>query len=156
MNRLLPSDALEYYVSLGADRSYQAVADHFGVAKITVTRTATDERWQERIRDIEQKAREKSEKRIADQMDAVRERHIASARILQAKALEALKSLPPEKAIRAASALAIGWKHELLILGEPSERTALSVEETTRREIRDFLTVEEEEDEDDGWETTSA
>lgn len=150
MNRILPADALEYYVSLGAERSYQAVADHYGVAKITVTRMATDERWQERIRDIEQKAREKSEKRIADQMDAVRERHITSARILQAKALEALKNLPPEKAIRAAQALSIGWKHELLVLGEPTERNALSVEEVTRQEINALLTVEDEDD--DEWE----
>jgi len=155
VNRLLPSDALEYYVSLGADRSYQAVADHFGVAKITVTRTATDERWQERIREMEQKAREKSEKRIAEQMDAVRERHLASARVLQGKALVALKSLPPEKAIRAASALAIGWKHELLVLGEPTERSALSVEEVTRREIQNLLTVEDGDD-DDEWEAAPA
>jgi hypothetical protein len=154
MNRRLPPDAMEYYVSLGADRSYQSVADHFGVAKITVTRLATDERWQERIRDMEQNAREKSEKRIADQMDAVRERHISSARILQGKALEALKNLPAEKAIRAASALAIGWKHELLILGEPTERNALSVEEVTRQEINSLLTVEDTDD--DEWEATPA
>lgn len=141
MNRLLPPDAMEFYFSLGAERSYQAVADHFGVAKITVTRLATEEQWQERIRALEQEAREKSEKRIAEQMDAVRERHVQSARILQAKALEALKSLPPDKAIRAASALSIGWKHELLVLGEPTERNALSVEEVTRQEINALSTL---------------
>ena len=33
MTRRIPDDAFEYYVSLGPDRSYQSVADHYEVTK---------------------------------------------------------------------------------------------------------------------------
>ena len=36
----LPAEALEYYLALGVDRSYQAVADHFGVTKQTIVNRA--------------------------------------------------------------------------------------------------------------------
>ena len=44
-----------------------------------------------------------------------------------------------------ASALAIAWKHELLLLGEPTERTA-SIEEITRHEIRTLLRAVRDDD----------
>jgi hypothetical protein len=138
MNRRLPPEAFEYYFSLGPDRSYQAVADHYGAAKVTVTRRATEEGWQSRLRKLEQEARDRSEKRIVEEMDAVRDRHVKAARILQAKALEALRNLPPEQAMKAATALAIGWKHELLVLGEPTERQA-TVEEVIKREYERWM-----------------
>lgn len=138
MNKRLPPEAFERYVALGAERSYEAVADHFGVAKITVTRRAKEENWQERVRELESKAREKSEKKIVELMEEVRERHLKAAKILQIKALEALRNLPAEKAVKAAAALAIGWKHELLILGEPTERQA-TVEEVIKREYERWM-----------------
>lgn len=147
MSGHLPPEAFEHYFSLGPNRSYEAVAAHFGTAKITVTRRAKEERWQERLRELEQKAREKSEKRIVEEMDAVRDRHIKAARILQAKALDALRTLPADQAIRAAAALSIGWKHELLILGEPTERNA-TVEEVIKREYERWITPVEEDDDD--------
>lgn len=150
MTRRLPPEAFEFYFSLGTERSYQAVAEHFGAAKVTVTRLAKEENWQGRLRELEQKARERSEKRIVEEMDAVRERHVKAARILQAKALEALRSLPPTQAIKAAAALAIGWKHELLVLGEPTERNA-NVAEVIRSEYERWM-VPVEEDEDDSAE----
>ena len=135
----LPSDAYSYYVELGAERSYEAVAKHFGVSKVTVVNHAAKDRWQERLREAEQKAREEANKRAVDTLQAVKERQLQEARILERRALEALKTLPPEKASKAAAMLNIAWKHELFLLGEPSERTELTVEEITKREMETLL-----------------
>ncbi len=148
MNRRLPPDAFEYYVSLGVERSYQAVADHFGVAKVTVTRRAKEEGWQDHTQELEAKARKKSDEKIVEMMDEVRERHIKGARALQAKALQVLRDATPEKAVKAASALAIGWKHELLVLGEPTERQA-TVEEVIRREYERWMVCGDELDKEE-------
>ena len=78
-------------------------------------------------------------------MQEVRERHLREARFLQARALQALKDLPPEKGIRAASALNVAWKHELLLLGEPTERQA-SIEEITKKEIATLLLRDDDDD----------
>ena len=155
MTRRLPSEAFEYYFSLGVDRSYEAVADHYGVSKVTVTRRAKREHWQERLRELERKARETSQKKALDEMEAVRERHVKAARLLQAKALEALRNMPPEKAVKAAGALNIAWKHELLVLGEPTDRQA-TVEEITKREMSRWLVVDDSEEDEDADEDRGA
>ncbi len=59
-------------------------------------------------------------------------------RKVAAHALKAMKDLPPEKAIKAAAALSIAWKHELLLLGEPTERHA-NLEELVRRQYERWL-----------------
>ena len=135
----LPPDAYSYYVELGAERSYEAVAKQFGVSKVTVVNHAAKERWQERLREAEEKAREEANKRAVDTLQAVKDRQLQEARILERRALEALKTLPPEKASKAAAMLNIAWKHELFLLGEPSERTELTVEEITKREMETLL-----------------
>ena len=135
----LPAEAYEHYLELGANRSYQAVADHFGVSKVCVTNRAKKEGWQDRLRELERESRQRSERKAVDELDAVRERQLKAARFLQARAIEALKQLPAEKAVRAASALSIGWKHELLLLGEPTERQA-TMEELIKREYSEWMT----------------
>jgi hypothetical protein len=147
VNRKLPKNAFDFYVELGVERSYQAVADRFGVTKVAVVNCAQRENWQERLRTLEAEAREKSDKKAVETLEAVRERQLKAARFLMAKALEAMAKLPPEQAIRAAPALSIAWKHELLLLGEPTDRQA-NVEEITKRELARWLVVE------DGKETT--
>lgn len=140
MNRL-PPEAFETYAALGPDRSYQALAGRYGVSKTAVNRRAKEERWQERLEVLERRARQESEDRIVEELKAVKERQLQGARFLQARALEALKSLPPERGIRAANALATAWKHELLLLGEATERQE-NVEEITKRELARWLYVE--------------
>ena len=154
MVRKLPHDAFEYYVSLGIDRSYQAVADHYKVSKVTVVNRAKKERWQQELREIEQEARDRMRKKALDDLEAVRERQLKTARYLQSRAIEMLKDLPPEKAVKAAAALSIGWKHELLLLGEPSERTEVDVWDRVREEQERWLTTieEVEKEPDDGEE----
>lgn len=149
MNRL-PPDTFDAYVALGPTRSYGAVAEKYGVSRATVIRHAEKERWQERLRDAEQAARDQANKKAVETLQAVKDRQLQEARILEHRALEALRSLPPEKASKAALMLQIAWRHELLLLGEASERTELSIQEVTEREMRTLLKrVEVDDGEDD-------
>ena len=141
----LPREAVDAYLTMGADRSYQAVADKFGVSKTSVVARAQKEDWQGRLQRLEAEAHEKAERKAVEDMQAVRARQLKAARFLQARALEALQSLPAEKGVRAAAALSIAWKHELLLLGEPTERQA-NVEEITKREMARWLVFDDDED----------
>lgn len=145
----LPPDAYATYAALGPDRSYQAVATHYGTSKAAVGRRAKREGWAKKVAELEERARQTSEEKAVEELKAVRERQLQGARFLQARALEALKTLPPDKGIRAAAALQIAWKHELLLLGEPTERQA-SVEEITKRELARWLIVTEPDGEKGG------
>jgi hypothetical protein len=142
MTHKLPREAFEFYLELGVDRSYRAVAEHFGVTKVAVVNRARTERWQERLRNLERQSRERSERKTLDEMDAVRERQLKAARYVQSRALEAMRALPAEKGAKLAAALNIGWKHELLLLGEPTERQA-NVEELIKREYAEWMAPEE-------------
>lgn len=134
----IPSSAYEDYLALGANRSYQVLADRLGVSKTAITNKAKREKWQERIAALEEEGRRKAEAKALDEIEKVRERHLKEARFLQARALQALRDLPPEKGVRAANALATAWRHELLILGEPTERQA-SVEEKIKGEYERWM-----------------
>jgi hypothetical protein len=139
----LPPDAFETYVDLGPDRSYRALAERYGVSKVAVVNKAKKERWQERLGELQVQARQESEKRAVESLKAVHERQLKAARFLQAKAIEVLQGQPAEKGIRAAGALNVAWKHELLLLGEPTERQA-SVEEITKREMARWLIADDD------------
>lgn len=135
----IPDDAFERYVALGPDRSYQLLADKLGVDKRSVTRLATKERWVERLAKVQEEARAATDKKLVSDLQAVRERQLQQARFLQGQALKAMKDLSPKDAVKMAAALNIGWKHELLLLGDPTERSELSVEEVTKREMATLL-----------------
>ena len=144
----LPDDAFERYVALGPGRSYQALADKLGVDKRSITRLAAKEKWPERLAKIQEEARAATDKKLVADLQAVRERQLQQARFLQGQALKALKELPPEKALKAAaSALSVSWRQEMLILGEPTDRHAATVEEVTKRELDTLLLRDGEEDE---------
>ncbi len=118
----IPAGAYEVYLELGTQRSYQALADRYCVSKTAIVKRAKKERWQERLAELERQARERAEEKAVDEMGAVHERHLKEARFLQARALQALRDLPPEKGLRAASMLNVAWKHELLLLGAATGR----------------------------------
>ncbi len=145
MSGKIPPDALEYYLALGSDRSYQKVADHYGVSKRAVTKLATRARWQDKVIELERKAREGAEKRALDSLEGMNLRHLKSLKIIQGKALEALRSMPLATAMEAVRALEMAIRQERLIRGEPSDRTAISVEEVVRREYERWMQPEEEE-----------
>ena len=146
----LPQDAFELYVSLGDDRSYQAVADHFGVTKRAVTNRAKRDNWQPRVAEIETKARRGAEQRLVETREDMNVRHIKSLRVVQARALEALRNMPLESAMEAVRALDIGIRQERLIRGEPSERTAIQVEDVIRREYSRWMIAENGDEEEVG------
>ena len=139
MRRKIPADAFDFYVSLGEGRSYRAVADKFAVSKQAVTKCAARENWQRRLAQIEAKSREQSEKKALETMAAVRERHFAAARVIQAKALEGLRNMSLDSALDAVRALDIGIKQERILIGEPSERTAISIEDVIKREYERWM-----------------
>ena len=143
MKAKLPPEAFSYYMGLGPDRTYQAVADHYGVAKRTVAGLATRDGWQDRVARLEQEAKQKAEQRTLESLEDMNVRHLKSLRVIQGKALEALRSMPLESAMDAIRALDIGIKHERVVRGEPSERTAHSVEDVIRREYDRWMTTNE-------------
>ena len=82
---------------------------------------------------------------MVETLEEMSSRHIKSLRIIQARALEALRHMPLESAMEAVRALDIGIRQERLIRGEPSERTAINVEEVVRREHTRWMKIEDNE-----------
>jgi len=144
--RIPPAEAFEFYVGLGPDRSYQRVADEFGVSKRAVTKLAARERWQQRVAELERQAREGAEKKALESLEGMNLRHLKSLKIVQGKALEALRTMPLSTAMEAVRALDMAIRQERLIRGEPSDRTAISVEEVIRREYERWMLPEEDGD----------
>ena len=140
MNKVPPA-AFSYYVALGSERSYQKVAERYGVDKRTVTRHAAKDQWAERLEEAERIAQAESEEQAVDILREMNERHLRIAKALQGRALEALRALPIGKAADVIRALELGVKQERLIQGEPSERSEMTVEETTKREMQRWLLV---------------
>lgn len=144
MNRKLPDDAFGHYVSLGPDRSYSAVAEHYGVSKKTVTRLATSQHWQERLNDAEIKARENTQKKLVETLEDVNERHLKMLRAVQTRALETLRSMPLKSAIDAVRSLHDAIKTERVVIGEPGDRTAVSVEDAIKEQYQRWMSDEED------------
>lgn len=143
MSGRIPPDALAYYLGLGTERSYQKVANHYRVSKRAVTKLAGRERWQDKLIELERKARAGAEKKALETIEAMDQRHLKSLKVIQWKALEALGAMRFTTAIEAARSIDMAIRHERLIRGEPSERTAISVEEVIRREYQRWMVPEE-------------
>jgi len=135
----LSTDAFDFYVSLGVDRSYDAVAQKYGISKRAVTKFATREAWQRRVEEIERKARATTDAKALETLEDMKLRHLRSLRVIQGKALEVLRNMSLRTAMDAVRALDLAIKQERLIHGEPSERTALSLEEVVRDEHRRWI-----------------
>ncbi len=137
--RKLAPDALSYYVSLGPSRSYAQVGAHFGVTKRAVVKLATRERWQAQVEEMERKAREKSNAQAGESLEEMNQRHLKIARVVQNKALEALKQYPLETALQAVRALESSVRQERAIKGEPSGEGGASIESIIRREYERWM-----------------
>ncbi len=149
MNCKLPPESFEYYVSLGPDRSYEKVAGHYDVSKRAVTNAAGRDNWVGRLAKIEAEARQATDKKLGESIEEMNERHLKVVKVVQGKALETLKSMPLASAMDAVRSIDMALKQERLIRGEPSERTAMTIAETTREEMRRLLVVEEVDEDDD-------
>jgi len=148
MNKKLPPDAFAYYFSLGPGRSYRAVADHFNVSKTSVSNLAERDNWQQKILDLEAKAKDSLEKKMSESIEEMAERHLKMCQVVQRKALEALRSMPLTTAVEAARALDASIKTERLVRGEPTDRATLDVEEIIRREYERWMVSTGEEEKD--------
>ena len=135
----IPPESFDFYVRLGPTRSYAQVAAHYGVHKRSITKFATRHGWARRLLEVETKARERSETSLVDAVDEMNQRHLKVAKLLQAKALQALQSMPIDTAMGAVRALDIGVKQERLVLGEPTDRSAVAVEDIIKREAARWL-----------------
>jgi len=158
----IPVDAFYFYMSLGAKGSYEAVAEKYGVSKRAVTAIAAKERWQERVAEIQKKASEATKEKVIETLEAMNERHLLALRVIQAKALEALRAMPLNTALAAVRSLDLSIRQERTIRGEPSDRTALSVEDVIKREYERWMVASDtstttlEEDEGDDRDIPSA
>jgi hypothetical protein len=141
--RKIPPDAFYLYMSLGPKGSYEAVAEKYGVSKRAVTALAAKERWQERLQEIQKKAADATKEKVIESLEAMNERHLKALRAIQAKALDALRSVPLNTALAAVRALDLSIRQERTIRGEPSDRTAVSVEDVIRREYERWMVTPE-------------
>ena len=139
MSTKIPSEAFEFYVGLGAARSYQTVADKYAVSKQAITKCATRERWQARLEAIEARARERNDQKAVESVEEMNQRHLKMLAVVERKALEGLRNLPMSTAMEAVRALEIAMRQTRLIRGEPTERSATSIEETIRREYERWM-----------------
>ncbi len=146
MANKIPPDAFHYYLGLGPERSYQSVANRYAVSKRAVTKLATRDRWQDRVVELERKAREGAEQKALESLEAMNLRHMRSLKVVQGKALEALRSMPLATAMEAVRSLDMAIRQERLIRGEPSDRTAISVEDVIKREYQRWMLPEESPD----------
>jgi hypothetical protein len=135
----LPEDAFQQYVNLGPARSYDALAKRLRVAKRSITRLAAREKWQERLTKIESHARERLDEKMVETMEAVNARHLKIFRAVLTKGLQALQAMPLLSAEAAVRAIEMAVRGERLVLGEPTDRNAVSVEEVIKREYENWM-----------------
>jgi len=135
----IPPEAFEHYVGLGPTRSYEALAKKYGVSKTAIVKRATREDWQARLLRVEREAKQRGEERAVESIEAMNARHLHIVRVIQGKALEALKLMSLDSAIDAVRALDLSVRQERLIRGEPSERTEVSTESILRREFESWM-----------------
>ena len=138
----IPPDAFDFYFSLGPSRSYRAVAERYGVTKRAVTNLAKREEWQRRLLEVEVKAREESDKKKGQALEAAYDRHMKALRLVFGKGVEALRQMVIDSPADAMRAIRMAIQEERVALGEPTERTAVSIEDTIRREYERWMVVE--------------
>ena len=149
MNKRLPADAFGFYVALGSARSYQAVADHFEVHKRTVVRTADRENWNERLEAIEKEARASADKQLAKDLGDAYLRHRKILAAMASRAARALQEFPLTSGMEGMRGAALVIKLERVLMGEPTERTTIDLEQVVRREFSQLMEVDGDEDDAD-------
>ena len=140
-SRIAP-DAFDYYVSLGPERSYRAVAERYGVSKRAVVKRAAREGWAERLREIELVARAEADRKLTETLADMHGRHRRLLRAMSSRVATALRDYPLNNGMEAVRAAEVVIRLERLLAGDATERTAVSVEQLTRTEIDRLLDVE--------------
>lgn len=152
MSGKLGKGAFGFYVSLGDGKSYASVAEHYGVSKRAVVKVAGREDWTTRLQVIDQEARERADEKMTETMVEIRLRHQKLLRAMSSRVATALRDYPLISGMEAMRAAELVIKLERLVFGEATQRSAVSIEQVTRREIETLLAVENGEGEgDDDW-----
>lgn len=139
MSGKLSQGAFEFYVGLGPSRSYQAVGEKYGVTKRAVVKHAARAGWSERLQKVQEEARAESDKRLAEDLAEMQERHKRMLRAVASRAIAAIKEHPLSSGMEGIRAAELVIKMERLLAGESSERSTVTVEEVTRRELDRWL-----------------
>ena len=139
MAKKIPTDAFDFYFSLGPSRSYQAAADKYGASKRAVVGVAKREDWQRRLSEVEAKAREAGDKKKSESLAASKEHHLQALRLVLVKGIEGLRQMQINEPMDAIRAIGLAVREIRVELGEPSERTAVSIEDTVRREYERWM-----------------
>ena len=135
----LPFDSFDYYYGQGPGRSYQSVADHYGVTKRAVTKRAMKEGWQQRISEMETRVRENVNKKAEETLEEMTERHLKQLKAIQFRAIEALKAMPLNTAMEAVRSLNLCMKQERTLREDPADRGENSIEQIIKREYERWL-----------------
>ena len=138
MTKRIPDEAFTFYMVLGPDRSYQKVAERFGVSKRAVSKRAQADDWASRAEKIQAESRARQDAGIVDAFDEMNQRHLKVLKVIQGKALEALRTLPLERATDAVKALELVMKQERIARGDPDEGNE-TVEQLIKREYERWL-----------------
>ncbi|MFN0007035.1 MAG: hypothetical protein ACKVXR_03930 [Planctomycetota bacterium] len=121
MNRRIAPNAFELYVELGPGRSHQALAEKLGVSKKAVSRCAKREKWQERLEEVERKARERTDEKLVEEIEEMNTRHLKVLRFIQGRSIETMKSLPLTSAKDAVQAFLLSMEKERAVRGVGGE-----------------------------------
>ena len=135
----IPDSAFDFYVALDPTRRYEQVAAHFDASKRGIVKKAGAERWQERLAEIDRQVQDRNDNRLVNEIDDMRTRHLKTVRAMLGRAIKGLREFPITTGMDAIRAADMTIKLERLILGEASERTEVSVEETMKREMQRWL-----------------
>jgi len=140
----IPDESFEFYVGLGPGRSYEAVAAHYDVSKNGVAKKAARDNWTERLVRIERDVQDRMDRKIADSIEDMRERHLKAAKAMMGRAIKGMQEFPLTSGMEAIRAAELAIKLERLIAGESSERTEVSVTEAIKRETQRWLIPKQE------------
>ena len=125
----MPSDSFERFMGLGPQRTYQKLADALGVSKRSVVRRARRDAWQTRLAKIAVEVQVKTDAKLADDGADVNARHLKTLRLLQARALQGLASLPLRSGTDCARILDMAIKAERSVLGKDKPERGTTLEE---------------------------
>lgn len=143
--------AFAFYVGLAGERSYALVAKKFGVSHRAITKAAQRGNWAERLDQIDRDAQVRFDAKLTETRAEVRERHLKLVRAIASRGVQGLQAHQVDNARDAIKAIETAVKLERIIMGEPSERLGISIQEATRREVESFLAAEGEPPEADDY-----
>ncbi len=145
--RTLPTDSFDFWVGLGDNRTLGRVAKKYGVCGRTVSKRSATENWPGRLEKVERLAARRVESAQAQTIADISIRHLRDLRAIQNKAADAIRKYTIRNAMDAVRALEMSIKLERLIVGEPTDRHGVSIEDTVRHEYERWLTVDATADE---------